>query len=59
LKPMDVIADALAIIGALVLLAVVLIIFTPSRHGRVRGRDLPRKDDGTIDFDKIRRSDRY
>jgi hypothetical protein len=53
---MDVITDALAIIGALVLLAVVLIIFTPSRHGRVRGRDLPRKENGTIDFDRLGRS---
>jgi len=53
---MNVIADALAIVGALVLLAVVLIIFTPSRSGRVRGRDLPREDDGRVDFDKIRRS---
>jgi hypothetical protein len=52
----DTLVNALAIFGAFFMLVLVLLAFTPNRSGRVRGPDLPRKENGTIDFDRLGRS---
>jgi hypothetical protein len=52
----DTLINALAVFGMFFMLILLLLTLAPNRGGRVRGRDLPRKDDGSVDFDRLGRS---